>query len=95
MQRAATRLPPPDDPQIRTLDVHVKGDRGHLIGRASVPAELLLDFEAAWQAFHAKHPHYTLEQFLRYVLIKGTIIAVRRVVFNTIPEPTLFFKGTD
>jgi hypothetical protein len=88
------RLPPPTDPQMRTLDVQVRGDRGLMVGRASVPIDRLPDFEAAWQGFHAKYPHYTLEQFVTYVLMKGTVVAVRRVVFNTIPPPRTFRDGS-
>lgn len=95
MDRAEKRIPPPVDPAFKTLEVHVKGERGHVVGRATVPVELLLDFESCWQHFREKYPQWSLERFLRYVLIKGTIVAVRRVTYNTIPEPNLFFKELD
>jgi hypothetical protein len=95
MYRREKPLPPPTDPLIRTVEVRALGDRGYLVGRVVVPVELLVDFEAAWQGFHAKYPHYTLDQFLRYVLIKGTIVAVRRVLYNNIPYAKWFLQGSD
>lgn len=81
------RIPPPVNPVMRQIDVQLYGDRNLPLGRARVAVDTLQDFEAAWQGFHAKYPQYTLEQFLRYVLKKGTIVAVRRVWLNSIPAP--------
>lgn len=83
----AHRIPPPVNPQMRQIDVQVYGDRNLPVGRARVPVESLQDFEAAWQGFQKRWPHYTFEQFLRYVLKRGAVAAARCVWLNSIPAP--------
>ncbi len=81
------RLAPVKDPQIRQLDVQVYGDRNAVLGRARIPEALLGEFEAAWLAFRAAYPHYTMEAFVRYVYQKGLASAVHAVVQRHIPAP--------
>ena len=81
------RIPPVKDPLFQRIDVQVVGERNLPQGAGRIPVDLLPDFEAAWRAFQERYPAYTLEAFLRYVFKKGTVVAVRRVHFRTIPPP--------
>ena len=87
-------LAPVAEPQIRQIDVQVLGDRNSPVGRARLTEPHLEGFEAAWLAFREAYPHYTLEQFIRYLFTKGIISATHAVWRKSIPAPSFVRQST-